>query len=145
LVALIVWQLITGLAIAGYFLETKVCHSQTTIFYNIALFQSGHAWGSHLLIFMALLHFFIALKNNCYQEPRELAWLTGVILGILALLSFMSGLLLQNFYLKEKIVLLENFPCIVNVFWCMVVHISALPLLLAFLLVFHIQAAKKNY
>ena len=58
------------------------------------LIRGLHSWASNLLIFTAMLHMFSAFFLKSYRTPRELTWVTGVLLFFLLLGFGFSGYLL---------------------------------------------------
>jgi cytochrome b6 len=58
------------------------------------LVRSVHSWSANLLVFMAFTHMFSVLFLKSYRKPRELTWITGVLLLFLMLGFGFSGYLL---------------------------------------------------
>jgi len=58
------------------------------------LIRSVHSWAANLMILMAFLHMFSVLFLRAYRKPRELTWVSGMILLFLALGFGFSGYLL---------------------------------------------------
>ena len=58
------------------------------------LVRSVHSWSANLLIFMAFAHLFSVLFLRSYRKPRELTWVSGVLLLFLMLGFGFSGYLL---------------------------------------------------
>jgi cytochrome b6 len=58
------------------------------------LIRSIHSWSANLMIFTAFAHMFSVLFLRAYRKPRELTWVTGVLLLFLALGFGFSGYLL---------------------------------------------------
>jgi len=58
------------------------------------LVRSMHAWGANLFIATACLHFVTVLFTRAYRKPRELTWVAGVFLLLLALAFGFTGYLL---------------------------------------------------
>jgi cytochrome b6 len=58
------------------------------------LVRSIHSWSANLLVFVALLHLFSVFLLKAYRRPREITWLTGVVLLFLMLGFGFSGYLL---------------------------------------------------
>jgi cytochrome b6 len=58
------------------------------------LVRSVHVWGANLLIGLVCLHFLTVLFTRAYRKPRELTWLSGVVMLFLVLGSGFSGYLL---------------------------------------------------
>src|SRR5512134_1048655 len=58
------------------------------------LIRSIHAWSANLMIFTAFLHLFSVLLLVAYRPPRELTWLSGVLLLGLSMGFGFTGYLL---------------------------------------------------
>ena len=58
------------------------------------LIRSIHSWSANLMIATAFIHFFSVLLMKAYRPPRELTWMSGFILLVLALGFGFSGYLL---------------------------------------------------
>jgi cytochrome b6 len=58
------------------------------------LVRSVHAWGADLFIAVVVLHFLVKLFARAYRRPRELTWITGMVLLGVALAFGFSGYLL---------------------------------------------------
>src|SRR5215470_1846379 len=58
------------------------------------LIRSVHSWSANLLVFIAFAHMFSVLFLKAYRKPRELTWMSGVLLLFLMLGFGFSGYLL---------------------------------------------------
>src|SRR6478735_4048327 len=58
------------------------------------LTRNVHSWSANLLIALAFAHFFSVFFLKSYRKPRELTWLTGIVLLFLMLGFGFSGYLL---------------------------------------------------
>jgi cytochrome b6 len=58
------------------------------------LVRSIHAWAANLMIFTLFLHLFSVLLVKAYRKPREITWMSGVILMALAMGFGFTGYLL---------------------------------------------------
>ena len=58
------------------------------------LIRSIHSWSANLMIFTAFAHMFSVLFLKAYRKPRELTWVSGVILLFLVMGFGFSGYLL---------------------------------------------------
>jgi cytochrome b6 len=58
------------------------------------LVRSIHSWAANLMIFTAFAHMFSVLFLRAYRKPRELTWVSGMILLFLAMGFGFSGYLL---------------------------------------------------
>jgi len=58
------------------------------------LVRSIHSWSANLMIFTAFLHFFSVLLLRSYGRPRELTWMSGFLLLVIAMAFGFTGYLL---------------------------------------------------
>jgi len=58
------------------------------------LVRSIHQWSANLMIFTVFLHMFSVFFTGAFRKPRELTWLTGMVLLALCLGFGFSGYLL---------------------------------------------------
>ncbi len=58
------------------------------------LLRSIHSWSANLMVFTAFAHMFSVLFLKAYRKPRELTWVTGVVLLFLVMGFGFSGYLL---------------------------------------------------
>lgn len=58
------------------------------------LVRSIHAWSANLMVFFAALHLISVYFLKAYRAPRELTWMSGVLLLLLILAFGFSGYLL---------------------------------------------------
>jgi cytochrome b6 len=58
------------------------------------LIRSIHAWSANLFILSIFIHMFSVYFEKAYRKPRELTWLTGMIMFFLSLGFGFSGYLL---------------------------------------------------
>ena len=58
------------------------------------LIRNLHSWSANLLVLAAFLHFFSVFWLKSYRKPREMTWLSGVLLLFLMLAFGFSGYLL---------------------------------------------------
>src|SRR2546426_11042208 len=58
------------------------------------LVRSIHSWAGNLMILTAFMHMFSVLFLRAYRKPRELTWVSGMLLLFLALGFGFSGYLL---------------------------------------------------
>jgi len=58
------------------------------------LFRSIHSWSANLMVATAFVHLFSVLFLKAYRAPRELTWMTGFVLFVLAMAFGFSGYLL---------------------------------------------------
>ena len=58
------------------------------------LIRSIHSWSANFIVLVAFLHMFSVFFQRAYGKPRELTWVTGMILGLLSMFFGFSGYLL---------------------------------------------------
>jgi cytochrome b6 len=58
------------------------------------LIRSIHSWGANLMILMAFIHMFSVLLLKAYRAPREITWMSGVVLLALSMGMGFTGYLL---------------------------------------------------
>ena len=58
------------------------------------LVRSIHSWAANLMVFTAIAHMFSVLFLRAYRKPRELTWVSGMILLFLVMGFGFSGYLL---------------------------------------------------
>lgn len=58
------------------------------------LIRAIHSWSANLMILMVFIHMFSVYFTKAYRKPRELTWVSGVVLLGLALFFGFSGYLL---------------------------------------------------
>src|SRR5689334_6079519 len=58
------------------------------------LIRSVHSWSANLLILALFIHMFSVYFLSAYRSPREVTWLTGVVLLFLSIGFGFSGYLL---------------------------------------------------
>jgi quinol-cytochrome oxidoreductase complex cytochrome b subunit len=58
------------------------------------LIRSIHSWSANLMVFTAFAHMFSVLFLRAYRKPRELTWISGMLLLFLTLGFGFSGYLL---------------------------------------------------
>ena len=58
------------------------------------LVRSIHSWSANLMVFTAFVHMFSVLFLGAYRKPRELTWISGMVLLFLVMGFGFSGYLL---------------------------------------------------
>jgi quinol-cytochrome oxidoreductase complex cytochrome b subunit len=90
-------QVVTGILLLLYYRPTpsdafeSVQYIMTQVRFGW-LIRSIHSWGANLMIFTAFAHMFSVAFLKAYRKPRELTWLSGMVL--LGLVLGFSGYLL---------------------------------------------------
>ena len=96
---LFVVQVLTGIFLLLYYRPSaesafeSVEFIMTTVKFGW-LIRSIHSWGANLMIFFLFVHMFSTFFMKAYRRPREMTWLSGVVLLILSLGFGFSGYLL---------------------------------------------------
>jgi cytochrome b6 len=78
-------QLVTGILLALYYNPTPehAHESVRTIINEVPygwLVHSIHSWSANLMVAVLLIHMFSVLFMRAYRKPRELMWVSGVLL-----------------------------------------------------------------
>ncbi len=58
------------------------------------LMRSIHSWSANLMVLAAAIHMFSVYLTKAYRRPREITWITGVLLFFMSLAFGFSGYLL---------------------------------------------------
>ena len=96
---LFVSQTITGILLLIYYRPTpEAAYSSiqyiTTEVHFGWLYRQIHAWGATLMILVVVLHMVRTYFSGAYKKPRELTWVTGVLIFILTIIFGFTGYLL---------------------------------------------------
>ncbi|RZC59213.1 hypothetical protein C5167_006517 [Papaver somniferum] len=81
-------QVATGFAMTFYYRPT-VTEAFASVQYIMTeanfgwLIRSVHRWSASMMVLMMILHVFRVYLTGGFKKPRELTWVTGVILGVL--------------------------------------------------------------
>ena len=92
-------QLVTGLLLLFYY-EPTVSDAHASVEYisehvsGGALIRNMHAWSSSALILVVLIHLLTTFAMKAFEKPRELTWVTGFFLLVLAFAFGFTGYLL---------------------------------------------------
>ena len=92
-------QVVTGILLMLYYRPSaeeafeSVQFIMTTVSFGW-LIRSIHSWSANLMIFFAFLHVASVFFMKAYRPPRELTWVTGVLLLFLGMAFGFSGYLL---------------------------------------------------
>lgn len=96
---LFVIQVLTGILLLLYYRPTpndafeSVQYLVTQVRFGW-LIRSVHSWSANLMIFTVFVHMFSGYFLKAYRKPRELTWVTGMVLLILVLCFGFTGYLL---------------------------------------------------
>lgn len=92
-------QVLTGILLLIYYRPTineafeSVKYIMTTPYMGW-LYRQLHAWGGNLMIIVVFLHMIRTFVVGSYKKPRELTWISGVILLFLTMTFGFTGYLL---------------------------------------------------
>lgn len=170
LVFLFILQAVTGIVMAGFYSPSSTS-AWGSVYYlqektSFGWFIRGlHHFGSSAMIILAVVHMFQVFIFGAYKKPRELNWISGVIL-LLFLLGFgLTGYLLpwdQKGYWATQVAtnIIETIPVIGNYIKILTqggsdygnftltrfysIHVFLLPLSLLFFLFIHIALFRKH-
>ena len=96
---LFVLQGITGIMLAFYYKPTaaeayaSIQYIETQVRFGAGI-RAIHHWGANGMIVMCLAHMLRVFIMGAYRKPRELNWVSGVVLLILTLVFGFTGYLL---------------------------------------------------
>ena len=96
---LFVIQVLTGILLLLYYRPTandafeSVQYLVTQVKFGW-LIRSVHSWSANLMIFTAFIHMFSVYFLKAYRKPRELTWISGMLLFFIVLGFGFSGYLL---------------------------------------------------
>jgi ubiquinol-cytochrome c reductase cytochrome b subunit len=99
LMLLIGVQFVTGVGLSMYYVPTpsmaydsvRFIQDQLTLGW---LLRGLHFWGASFIVIAAVVHLLRVFLLGSYKAPREVTWLTGVVLLLLVLAFSLSGYLL---------------------------------------------------
>lgn len=99
LLFLLLIQLVTGPLLLFFYKPTAESAYQSVkeIMVNVPygwLIRSVHHWASNIMIVVVFVHFFSTLLVKAYRKPREITWLTGMLMLLLVLFIGYSGYIL---------------------------------------------------
>jgi len=92
-------QIFTGILLLLYY-RPSAAEAYESVQFIVTRVQFGwlirniHSWSANLLIGLAFAHFFSVFVLKSYRKPRELTWVSGIILLFLMLGFGFSGYLL---------------------------------------------------
>jgi cytochrome b6 len=96
---LFIIQVVTGILLLLYYKsgEELAFESINFIMSKVQfgwLIRSIHSWTANLFILSAMIHMFSVFFEKAYRKPREITWVTGMLMFFLALGFGFSGYLL---------------------------------------------------
>ncbi len=96
---LFIIQVVTGILLLLYYKGSEELAFESIQFIMSRvqfgwLIRSIHSWSANLFILSAMIHMFSVFFEHSYRKPRELTWLSGMLLFFLGLGFGFSGYLL---------------------------------------------------
>jgi cytochrome b6 len=96
---LFIIQVITGILLLLYYKSGEALAFESIHFIMAKvrfgwLVRSIHSWAANLFILSAMIHMFSVYFEKAYRKPREMTWLTGMLMFFVALGFGFSGYLL---------------------------------------------------
>jgi cytochrome b6 len=96
---LFIIQVVTGILLLLYYKGSEQLAFESIQFIMSKvefgwLIRSIHSWSANLFILSAFIHMFSVFFGKAYRSPREVTWLTGMLMLFLALGFGFSGYLL---------------------------------------------------
>lgn len=129
------------------------------------LVRSVHSWSANLMVLMMMIHLFSVYLTQAYRKPRELTWVTGMLLfGIVLFFGFSGYLLpwnvLSYFATKVGTEITGQFPLVGHMLMRLLrggdevtgatvsrfygIHIAILPALTTLILGLHLFLVQKQ-
>jgi quinol-cytochrome oxidoreductase complex cytochrome b subunit len=95
----VVNQFITGILLTVYYVPSVQDAYDTVTYIDSSLplgwlVRGLHHWGSTALVVLVILHMLRIIFHGAYKYPREVTWLTGVVLLLLTFAFGFTGYLL---------------------------------------------------
>ncbi len=115
-IACMLIQVITGVLLLFYY-KPNVEEAYSSVQYIMTSVQFGsfirslHSWGSDLFILCASVHMFSVFFMKAYRKPREILWMSGVIMFLIAMGFGFTGYVLpwnESSYFGTIIALAET-------------------------------------
>ncbi|HEV8537455.1 MAG TPA: cytochrome bc complex cytochrome b subunit [Bacteroidota bacterium] len=96
---LFIIQVVTGILLLLYYKSGEELAFESVQFLMAKvqfgwLIRSIHSWAANLFILAAIFHMFSVYFEKAYRKPREITWLTGMLMLFLGLAFGFSGYLL---------------------------------------------------
>ncbi|MGD2215985.1 MAG: cytochrome bc complex cytochrome b subunit [Gemmatimonadales bacterium] len=163
-------QIVTGILLLFYYRPSAEDAFESVQFLMAEvefgwLIRSIHAWSANLMIFTAFLHLFSVAFLRAYRKPREITWISGIVLlGLAVGFGFTGYLLPWNelayFATRVGTQIMEAVP-LVGGFLATVlrggddvsgatltrfyaIHVAVLPMVATFLLGLHLFMVQKH-
>lgn len=96
---LFIVQVITGILLVLYY-QPGENTSYESVKFIVSKVEFGwlvreiHSWSANLFIFFVFVHMFTVFFAKAYRKPREITWITGMVLLLMSLAFGFSGYLL---------------------------------------------------
>ncbi|MCF7823157.1 MAG: cytochrome bc complex cytochrome b subunit [Candidatus Marinimicrobia bacterium] len=96
---LFILQVLTGILLSLYY-QPGAATAYESVKFIVSKVEFGwlmreiHSWSANLFVFFIFLHMFTVFFSKAYRKPRELTWVSGMILLALAMVFGFSGYLL---------------------------------------------------
>ncbi len=92
-------QVATGIMLMFYYVPTTDAAYESVLLISAKvpfgwLIRSVHSWSANLMILALFIHMFSVFFMRAYRAPRELIWVSGFLLLVLAMTFGFSGYLL---------------------------------------------------
>ena len=96
---LFISQTVTGVLLLVYYRPTPAAAHESIRFITGEahfgwLYRQIHAWGATLMVLFVLLHMMRTFFMGAYKKPRELTWVTGVLIFLATIAFGFTGYLL---------------------------------------------------
>jgi len=96
---LFIIQVVTGILLLLYYKSGELLAFESIQFIMAKvrfgwLIRSLHSWTANLFVLTAMIHMFSVFFGKAYRKPREITWITGMVMFFLALGFGFSGYLL---------------------------------------------------
>ncbi|HLF13805.1 MAG TPA: cytochrome bc complex cytochrome b subunit [Bacteroidota bacterium] len=96
---LFIIQVVTGILLLLYYKGSEELAFESIKFIMSKvmfgwLIRSVHSWAANLFVLAAMIHMFSVFFTKAYRKPREMTWLTGMLMFFLVLGFGFSGYLL---------------------------------------------------
>jgi len=92
-------QIVTGILLTIYYVPTPD-HAYDSVQYITTQVPAGwlirglHHWGASAMVVLVVIHMLRVILHGAYKYPREMTWLTGVVLLLIVLGFGFTGYLL---------------------------------------------------
>jgi len=96
---LFIIQVVSGILLVLYYQADEDSAYESVRFLSTKvkfgwLVRGVHSWSANLMVFFVFVHMFSTFFTRAYRKPRELSWVTGFVLLVLAMGFGFTGYLL---------------------------------------------------